>query len=136
MKVKLLILFLLILPVIAFANESSYDGFEGAAKAMGDFFSDIWAFFDDDVPNFLERALTFILEKITLFVISAQIEAMKLAWAVSKSILDNFQIATKIANAVNALPQDVQAAISDMRILDGVNIIIQAFVARYVLRFL
>ncbi|WP_462181560.1 DUF2523 family protein [Pseudoalteromonas gelatinilytica] len=136
MKVNIVILLLLFIPSIVLANDTTYEGFQGAAQAMGDFFSDIWAFFDDDVPSFFERALAYIIEKIILFQIAAQIEAMKLAWSVAKAVIENFQVASKIANAVNALPQDVQAAISDMRILDGLNIIIQAFVARYVLRFL
>lgn len=136
MKTKCLILFLFFIPALAFASQTTYDGFGGAAQAMGDFFTDIWAFLDDDVPSFFERALAFIIEKITLIKIAAQIEAMKLAWSVAKAIMENFQVASKITSAVNALPQDVRAAIADMRILDGVNIIIQAYVSRYVLRFL
>lgn len=147
MKTKTLILIVLLLPLVAIAETSggdagggatsgSYEGFEGAAKAMGHFFTDIWSFLDDDVPNFFKRALAYIIEKITLMRIAAELEAIKLAWSVSKAILENFQVASKIANAANALPQDVKAALVDMRFFDGLNIIIQALVARFVLRFL
>ena len=145
MKTKTFILIVLFLPLLAIAETSgtdtgtaqgNYEGFEGAAQAMGHFFTDIWTFLDDDVPNFFERALAFTIEKITLMRIAAELEAMKLAWSVSKAILENFQVASKIANAANALPQDVKAALVDMRFFDGLNIIIQALVARYVLRFI
>mgnify|MGYP003147467124 FL=1 len=50
--------------------------------------------------------------------------------------MENFQIASKLASAISVLPQDVKGALVDLRILDGVNIVLQAYVARYVLRFL
>ena len=145
MKTKTFILIVLLLPLLAIAETSgtdtgtaqgNYEGFEGAAQAIGHFFTDIWTFLDDDVPSFFERALAFIIEKITLMRIAAELEAMKLAWSVSKAILENFQVASKIANAANALPQDVKAALVDMRFFDGLNIVIQALVARYVMRFM
>ena len=111
-------------------------GVQGAATAAGNFIDDFWSFFDEDVPNFLERSLAYILEKIVLFKITAQIEAMKLAWSVAKTVLESFEIGSKIAAAATALPRDVQAAIVDMRLFDGLNIIIQAFIARYVMRFI
>ena len=61
---------------------------------------------------------------------------MKLAWTVAKAVFENFQIGSKLANAATALPRDVQAAIVDMRLFDGLNIVINAFIARYVMRFL
>ncbi|WP_064435452.1 DUF2523 family protein [Pseudoalteromonas neustonica] len=134
MKSKIILLILFFSPFFVLANEPS--GIAGFAQNAGDFFTDIWTFFDNDVPNFFQRALNYIIEKIVLFKINAQIESLKFAWSVAKSILDNFQVASKIASAASALPQDVKAALVDMRLFDGVNIIIQALVARYVLRFL
>lgn len=117
-------------------TESALSGAQGAAIVAGNFLSDFWDFFDNDVPNFFQRAVSYITEKIILFKINAQIEAMKLAWSISKNILESFQVGSKIASAATALPRDVQAAIVDMRLFDGLNVIIQAFVARYVMRFL
>ena len=111
-------------------------GLANFAQKVGDYFTDIWSFLDDDVPSFFERALAYIVEKWTLMRIAAELEAIKLAWSVAKTILENFQIASKVTSASNALPQDVKAALVDMRFFDGVNIIIQALVARYVLRFI
>ena len=119
-----------------FVSADTYQDTAGAAKSMGDYFTDFWDFFDNDVPNFFQRTLNYIIEKIVLFKINAQIESMKLAWTVAKAVFENFQIGSKLANAATALPRDVQAAIVDMRLFDGLNIVINAFIARYVMRFL
>lgn len=136
MKIKTFILITLFLPFLVLAEPANYDGFEGAANAMADFFTDIWKFLDDDVPNFFERMVAYVIEKITLMRIAAQLEAIKLAWSVAKAIMENFQLASKVLSAANGLPQDVKAALVDMRFFDGFNIIIQALLARYVMRFI
>ncbi len=133
MKLKITFLLFLVFPFFALAT--TYQGMPAIFQSFGDFVTDIWSFLDNDVPNFFERALAYIIEKITLMRIAAQIEAMKLAWSVSRAIMENFQIASKLTSAVNGLPQDLRAAISDMRIMDGLNLVIQSLVARYVLRF-
>lgn len=132
--IKYLFIFLLLTPFFVLAD--TYQDTAGVAKSLGDYFTDFWDFFDNDVPNFFQRALAYITEKIVLFKINAQIESMKLAWTVAKSIFENFQIGSKLANAASALPQDVKAAIVDMRLFDGLNIVINAYIARYVMRFL
>ncbi|HEA17629.1 MAG TPA: DUF2523 domain-containing protein [Pseudoalteromonas prydzensis] len=136
MKTKIFILITFFLPLFVLATPTNYEGFEGTANAIGDFFSDIWSFLDDDVPNFFERMLAYVVEKITLMKIAAQLEALKLAWSVAKTIMENFQLASKVLSAANGLPQDVKAALVDMRFFDGFNIIIQALLARYVMRFI
>ncbi|KTF16889.1 DUF2523 family protein [Pseudoalteromonas sp. H105] len=135
MKFKTLFLIFLFIPMLAIAADEP-TGLANFAQKVGDYFTDIWSFLDDDVPSFFERALAYIVEKWTLMRIAAELEAIKLAWSVAKTILENFQIASKVTSASNALPQDVKAALVDMRFFDGVNIIIQALVARYVLRFI
>ena len=133
MKILILLIFFL-LPLFTFAD--TYESAAGAAKSFGDYITDFWDFFDNDVPSFFDRALAFIVEKVTLIRITMEIQTMKLAWTTAKAIMENFQIASKLASAISVLPQDVKGALVDLRILDGVNIVLQAYVARYVLRFL
>ena len=137
MNIKFIFLILLFIPSIAFADEvKTYEGLAGLASAIGVFFTDIWEFFNSDLPTFIERAMQWILKEATLFMINAQIESMEFAWSVAKSVMESFQISSKITAASSALPPDVQAAVVDMRLFDAVNIIIQAYISRYVLRFL
>lgn len=128
--------FYILLLIPFFVSAENYQDTAGVAKSIGDYFTDFWDFFDNDVPSFFQRAVSYLVEKVVLFKINAQIEAMKLAWTIAKAVFENFQIGSKLASAASALPQDVKAAIVDMRLFDGLNIIINAFIARYVLRFL
>ncbi|ALQ10374.1 DUF2523 domain-containing protein [Pseudoalteromonas sp. SCSIO 43210] len=135
---KTIFLILICLPFFLMANATAttLTGAQGVVTSAGNFMSDFWDFFDNDVPNFFKRALAYIIEKVVLFKITAQIEAMKLAWSISKSVIESFQVGSKIASAASGLPQDVKAALVDLRLFDGLNIIVQAFIARYVMRFL
>ncbi|WP_024609902.1 DUF2523 family protein [Pseudoalteromonas sp. TB64] len=135
---KTLFLILIFAPFVVFGADEPVEvgqGIQAAATTASNFIEDIWDFFDNDIPSFFQRAVAYILEKVVLFKINAQIEAAKLSWSVAKTILESFEVGSQIANAATALPQDVQAALVDMRLFDGLNIIIQAFVARYVMRF-
>lgn len=122
------------LPFFVLANEPS--GLAVFAQKTGDFFTDTWAFFDDDVPSFLKRSAIYIAEQAVMFKIKAQIETIKFAWSVAKAVLENFEVSSKIVAAADSLPQDVKAALVDMRLFDGLTIVVQALATRYVLRFL
>ena len=134
MKIKFILLTILFIPFLALANEPS--SMAVFAQKAGDFFTDTWAFFDDDVPNFLQRAVIYVTEKAVMFAIELKIEAIKFAWKVAKAVLENFQVSSKIVAAANSLPQDVKAALVDMRFFDGVAIIIQALATKFVMRFI
>lgn len=134
---KIIYITFIFLPLLVFGvHAEQASGVQGAATVASNFINDIWDFFDKDVPEFFERALAYIIKQVVLFKINAQIESMKLAWSISKEVLESFQIGSKIASTANALPQDVKAALVDLRFFDALNIIAQAFIARYVLRFL
>ena len=131
------LIFTLLILIFSFGvMADDYQGLAGTAQAIGYFFTDVWSFLEQDVPSFLRRLSNWVITQVTLFKINAQIETTKLAWGIAKAVAENFQIGSKIATAANALPLDVQAALVDMRLFDGVNIIVQALIARYVLRFI
>ncbi|MDN3377957.1 MULTISPECIES: DUF2523 family protein [unclassified Pseudoalteromonas] len=135
MKIKFILLTIFFIPFFAFsAVEPS--GMANFAQKVGDFFTDTWAFFDDDVPSFLERAAIYATEKAVMFAIELKIESIKFAWKVAKAVLENFQVSSKVVSAANSLPQDVKAALVDMRFFDGVAIIIQALATKFVMRFI
>lgn len=131
---KFLFFIFLFIPFFSFAD--TYTGFSGAAKAAADFYTDVWTFLDNDVPSFFERMVAYLIEQFTYIRIAAQLESMKVAWGVSKAIMENFQIASKVASAADSLPSDVKTALVQSRVFDGFNIVIQALIARYVMRIM
>ncbi|WP_440053035.1 DUF2523 family protein (plasmid) [Pseudoalteromonas sp. T1lg65] len=133
-KTILLISAFLFLSPVALA--SHYDGYQGVFSFMNDFVSDIWDFLDTDLPNFITRFFAWFVEYATLLRLKIELETIKFSWQVSKNIIENFQIASRITSAANQLPADVRAALVDMRAFDALNVVIQALITRYVMRFL
>ncbi|CAM4441526.1 DUF2523 family protein [Pseudoalteromonas maricaloris] len=128
------IIVLFLLPTLAIADD--YEGYEGLFNFINDFATDIWEFWDTDVPEFITRFFAWFVEYATLIKLKIEFETIKFSWEVSKNIIENFQIGSRITSAASALPNDVRAALVDMRAFDALNVIIQALVTRYVMRFL
>lgn len=131
MKYIFIVIFLF-LPTVVFAD--TYEGATGFAQSFGDYLNDFWSFFNDDVPSFFDRMFIFFFEKLTLFWITTKLEMIKLSWLIAKGVIENFQIGSKLLAATSLLPNDVQAAFIDLRLFDAVNLLIQAYVTRFVLR--
>jgi len=131
---RFLLLILLLFPCILLAD--TYVGEQGAAQMQGDFFSDIWSFFDDDVPSFIDRLWAYIVVWAAKFYFEMKLESIKFAWFIGKEILQSFQVGSQIANLASALPNDVKAALIDCRFFDGLNIYLNALVTRFILRII
>ena len=134
MKTKTLLLIMLFLPLFVLAD--TYTGEQGVAQMHGDFITDLWSYFESDVPNFIQRMYSYYIEYITVGYIAVKIEMVKLSWSVAERILENYDIASRIISQADALPQDVKAMLIDIRFFDGLNFIIQAGVSRFVMRFM
>ncbi|WP_462154552.1 DUF2523 family protein [Pseudoalteromonas piscicida] len=136
-KTHILIAVLLFVPALAMATSApnTYEGTKGMLDFINDFVTDIWSLWDTDIPEFITRFFAWFVEYYTLLKLKIELETIKFAWEVSKNIIDNFQIGSRIAAAASALPQDMQAALVDMRAFDAVNVVINALVTRYVMRF-
>ncbi|WP_105171387.1 DUF2523 family protein [Pseudoalteromonas sp. T1lg24] len=134
MKTKTLLLIMLFLPLFVLAD--TYTGEQGVAQMHGDFITDLWSYFESDVPNFIQRMYSYYIEYITIGYIAVKIEMVKLSWSVAERILENYDIASRIISQAESLPQDVKAMLIDIRFFDGLNFIIQAGVSRFVMRFM
>lgn len=134
MKTKTLLLIMLFLPLFVLAD--TYTGEQGVAQMHGDFITDLWSYFESDVPNFIQRMYSYYIEYITIGYIAVKIEMVKLSWSVAERILENYDIASRIIAQAESLPQDVKAMLIDIRFFDGLNFIIQAGVSRFVMRFM
>ncbi|KZN58737.1 hypothetical protein N473_04700 [Pseudoalteromonas luteoviolacea CPMOR-1] len=118
------------------ASATQYTGLDGWLDLISDFITDFWAFFDTDFPEFVIRFYAWAIEWATLLKLKLELQSIQFAWLVAKQILENFQVGSRIAAAASALPVDMQSALMDMRIFDGFNLIINAYVTRYVMRFI
>lgn len=133
MKKTILLIFLFI-PFLAFGD--TYQDIAGASQMVADSFSDMWEFFFDDVPSMLQRLTGWLIVWLVKAKIYAQLELMKYSWGVAKVIIADLNIMSQITSQISVLPQDVRQALVDMRLFDGLNLLFQAFMTKFVMRFL
>lgn len=129
---KILFISLLFLPFLVLAD--TYQDAAGASQMVADSFGDLWTYFFEDVPSFFERMFKYVYEfafQIKLYFFEM---ALKASWTIGKEIIESFQIMSSITSGVSALSPDVRQALVDMRLFDGINLLLQAHVTRFVLR--
>jgi len=130
------ILFLLFVFVPFLAVGDTYQDAAGASQMVADSFSEMWTFFFDDVPSMFQRATGWIIVWLVKAKIYAQLELMKYSWGVAKVIIADLNIMSQITSQMSLLPQDVRQALVDMRLFDGINLLFQAIMTRFVMRFI
>lgn len=108
-------LFLLFIFVPFFAFGDAYQDVAGASQMVADSFGEMWGYFFDDVPSMFQR-LT--------------------GWAVAKVIIQDLNIMSQITSQISLLPQDVRQALIDMRLFDGMNLLFNAYMTRFVMNFI
>ena len=131
---KLIFILLVFMPCFAFAETYADTG--GFFQMIGDFFNGIWDFFFVDIPNLIQRALAYFIIWYTKASLYAQFEFMKYSWGVAEIIIQDLNIMSLITAQMTLLPLDVRQAFVDMRFFDGVNLLLNAYMTKFVMNFL
>lgn len=128
---KYVIFAILLLPVPAFAD-TGIGAFFSWIVELGDSF---WTLATDTAPSVIERFFAWVIEWAVMIKAYLFYQSIQFSWSVASVILEDIALGSQLNAALGFLPQDIQAALVQMRILDGVEIIIQAFVARFAMDF-
>jgi hypothetical protein len=133
-KLHFVILFLLVtfFSTNAFADTG---GIQGFAQQITDYFSDFWLAITEGVPSLFVRIAAWAFEAAVYLKFLLYFEGIKFAWSVAKLVLEDLSISSTLTSFFSALPPTVRAILIDIRIPDAVNVILNAFVTRAVLRF-
>lgn len=131
---KNLTFLLLMVPFVVMANPVTDDS--GLFQTVFDFFEDMQNFFFVQFPEMVNRWWAWLIIWVTKAKIYALTQSMILAWDIAKQILINLNVMSQIATQVNGLPQDVKQVIVDTGVLDGINLVINAYATRYVMGFM
>jgi hypothetical protein len=129
-----ILLFIVLLFIPLFVFSETYEDVAGSSQMVADSFGELWTFFFDDVPSLFQRFFTFVYEyafKLKLYITELTLKA---SWAIAKQIIESFQIMSLITANITALSPDLRQVLIDMRLFDGINLLIQAQVTRFVLR--
>ena len=128
----LIVITLLILPFSAMAD-TGIGAFFSYLVELGESF---WNMATNSVPSMIERFFAWVLEWAVLIKAYLFYSSVQFAWGVSSVILEDIALGSQLNAAIGFLPQDLQAALIQLRLLDGVEIIIQALVARFAMDFI
>ncbi|OUR82684.1 hypothetical protein A9Q75_05180 [Colwellia psychrerythraea] len=131
---KKLLILLLLVPFLATAD--TYTDVGGASQMVADSFTDLWDFMYTDVPDLIQRAIAYFIT----WSIKGKLEFYKVfivyAWGMAKVIILDLNIMSQITSNMSALPVDVRQAFIDMRLFDGINLLLHASVTKFVMNFL
>jgi len=129
---KILILVVLMFPVLVLAD--TYQDVAGTSQMIADSFDDLWVFLFTDTPNMMQRFMAYLLELWIQMKLKAYYEFIKLSYNIAKVILADLNVMSTIASNMTLLPQDVRQMLVETRLFDGVNLMIQAYATKFVMR--
>lgn len=129
-------LFLLFIFVPFFAFGDAYQDVAGASQMVADSFGEMWDYFFDDVPSMFQRLTGWAIVWLVKAKLFFQLELMQYSWGVAKVIIQDLNIMSQITSQISLLPQDVRQALIDMRLFDGMNLLFNAYMTRFVMNFI
>lgn len=128
---------LLLLAALLFITPASAD------SGLGSFFTwvagigeDFWLLVTQESPDMIDRFFAWVIEWAIYLKFQLELAAIKTAWNIAKVILTDLQFGNQLNALLALLPPDMQAAIMKLRILDGIEILINAMLTKFVLDFM
>lgn len=106
------------------------------SDSIGAFFTMVGAFVTDGIYDFWVWAASQLIELFTLAALNFALWALPFAWEVAKQIIVDLNLSAMIQAAWGQLDSSVLGYATALRISESVNLLISAFVTRFVLRFI
>jgi len=130
---KLILIIFVVFTPSAFANDWSFGEIFSTVDALA---TNVTSFFFNDVPNLLDRMMAYFFEFIIYVQIKTSIYAMQTGFTVAKLIVSDFGLVQMIEQFAGQLPSDMRYAADKMKIFDAFNLIVEAYVARFVISYI
>jgi hypothetical protein len=105
-------------------------------ESISNFFTYIQDWLESGIYEFFTQATAYMIESAILGYINTLALMIPFAWGVAKVILEDFGITSMIETAWNVLPSEARQMIAFFAIDDALNIILNAAVTKFVLKFL
>lgn len=107
--------------------------------SFGGFFSVISSFIDDIahfifvyIPDQAGKLKTWLIYYTIYLYINLKIEALQLAFSLAELLLSDLGLVSLMNSLSSSLPQDVKAFAVQVNFFKGINIVIEAAVARFI----
>jgi hypothetical protein len=92
-------------------------------------------FFTTGIYDFVVDVYAWVIIKITLFRYKAMMWSLNFSWDIAKGILIQLNITTQLDSALERLSSDTLSHLNFFNIITGFNLLINAFVTRFVMSF-
>ena len=102
---------------------------------MFEFFNEISEFINNGLYAWVVETYAWLVIKFTEFKLGFMLTALEFSWDVASSILSQLNITEQVESAMASLPADTVNYLNFFNIINGINILINAFVTRFVLSF-
>ena len=127
---NMIMLCLMFMPAVAMAADSSFLDYVGG-KLNGIHYT-----ITEEVPGLLHRFAAWGIEFYALCVISAKLEMLKFAYLVAKQITTDINLSGYLLSSLSQLPAGVRWALDQLGFVNGLNLIVNAYITRFVLNFM
>lgn len=134
-----LILFVLLsfsLPVFAATDNTGSWSFGSIFSHIAAFFDMIENFIFIEIPLMVQRATEYFYYYAILLKIKSLMFFIEVSFGVAALLISDIGLASMLNSAISSLSQDMQAMISQLGFVRAFNIVIEAFIARYVMQFI
>ncbi|MHA7001289.1 DUF2523 family protein [Aeromonas schubertii] len=126
---KFALLLLLVSP-LAVAGDASFLDYVGAKL------DSLHYVITEEVPGIFHRMTAWFVEVYALAVISMKLQAIEFAYLVAKQIMMDLNLSGALESALSFLPSSVKWALVELNILNALNIIMNAWLTRFVMNIL
>lgn len=128
---NIIFLSLLLLPSLAMAADDS-----SFLDWIGSRFDSLHYTVTQEVPNMFHRFVAWGVEFYTLCVITAKLQAIEFAYLVAKQIATDINISGYLVSTISQLPSGVRWMLELMGFANIINLIVNAYITRFVLNVL
>jgi hypothetical protein len=103
---------------------------------MIEFFNEMYAFITSGIYDFVVEVYAWLIIKITAFQLQAAMASIEFAWDIAREIITQLNISSEMQSALSQLPPDIVDKLNFFNVINGLNLMLNALVTRFVMRFI
>lgn len=132
---KFLLFSIILFSPFSFAADNSGSVFSTIVHSISNFSDSFNWFFSDYIPSFFSVIYAKLIYLCIYIKLQLLLGTLKFSMEVARVMLGDLGVFNLIESQIKLLPQNYQALISQLGVIQCLNIILQAYIARFVMRF-
>lgn len=100
------------------------------------FINDLSEFVNSGIYDFITETLSQLVIYLSISAIQLKIYFVTISWGVAQEIINSFNISSLVSQAWSGIPSPIFDTLNFFRIPDALNVVLNASVTKYAMRFL